>query len=154
MIAHHHPRGPVSRRLTITVGSGAAPYGWLKPPDRRSPISRYAPLAARQNLAVALVAVLATAACGSGGRSRKVAIAAGAAGGQPTTAPSASSPTAATMPLTGLAAPAGVPDRPVVAVKIDNAPPARPQAGLNAADLEDLWNGYRLFVSDDSERFK
>ena len=97
--------------------------------------SRNAPLAARQNLAVALIAVLATAACGSGGRSRKVAIAAGAAGGGATTAPSASSPPAATMPLTGLAAPVGVPDRPVVAVKIDNAPPARPQAGLNAADL-------------------
>jgi hypothetical protein len=39
------------------------------------------------------------------------------------------------MPLTGLPAPNGVPDRPVVAVKIDNAPQARPQSGLNAADL-------------------
>lgn len=39
-------------------------------------------------------------------------------------------------PLTGVEAPSGVDvDRPALAVKIDNAPPARPQAGIEAADI-------------------
>lgn len=39
-------------------------------------------------------------------------------------------------PLTGVEAAEGVNvDRPALAVKIDNAPPARPQAGLDAADI-------------------
>ncbi len=47
----------------------------------------------------------------------------------------ASVPTAApgTAPLTGL--PAALPERPAVVVKIDNSPAARPQRGLNAADI-------------------
>jgi hypothetical protein len=39
------------------------------------------------------------------------------------------------MTLTGLPAPSDVQGRPAVAVKIDNAPQARPQSGLNAADI-------------------
>ncbi|CAN5851366.1 DUF3048 domain-containing protein [soil metagenome] len=39
-------------------------------------------------------------------------------------------------PLTGVEAPSGVNiDRPALAVKVDNAPPARPQAGIEAADI-------------------
>jgi hypothetical protein len=38
-------------------------------------------------------------------------------------------------PLTGLAAAQGGPVRPALVVKIDNAPAARPQAGLNQADV-------------------
>ncbi|HSI92208.1 MAG TPA: DUF3048 domain-containing protein [Jiangellaceae bacterium] len=38
-------------------------------------------------------------------------------------------------PLTGLPAPDGVPDDPVLVVKVDNTGPARPQVGLSAADL-------------------
>ncbi|MGH9128850.1 MAG: DUF3048 domain-containing protein [Acidimicrobiales bacterium] len=39
-------------------------------------------------------------------------------------------------PLTGTAAPGGLaPDHPAVAVKVENLPSARPQYGLNAADL-------------------
>src|SRR5687768_10647918 len=47
-------------------------------------------------------------------------------------------------PLTGVEAADGVDiDRPALAVKIDNAPPARPQAGLDAADIvyEELGEG-------------
>lgn len=53
-------------------------------------------------------------------------------------------PPVPTCPLTGLAAPRGeVPDRPVLAVKVENYPDARPQAGLNAADVvfEELVEG-------------
>ncbi len=41
------------------------------------------------------------------------------------------------MPLTGapIEDESAIPDRPALAVKIDNAPPARPQAGLNEADV-------------------
>jgi DUF3048 family protein len=38
-------------------------------------------------------------------------------------------------PLTDVAAPDGVPDRPALAVKVENLPAARPQAGLNEADI-------------------
>ena len=39
-------------------------------------------------------------------------------------------------PLTGVPSPRGnVPQRPALAMKVDNAPPARPQSGLNSADL-------------------
>lgn len=59
--------------------------------------------------------------------------------------PSAGSPAAAVPrhPLTGLPAPTGVPDRPVLAVKIDNTAGAAPQRGLAAADLvvEELVEG-------------
>ena len=47
-------------------------------------------------------------------------------------------------PLTGTPAPTGVDTaRPALAVKIDNAPPARPQAGIDAADImyEELAEG-------------
>jgi hypothetical protein len=53
-------------------------------------------------------------------------------------------PPTPTCPLTGLPAPHGrVPDRPVLAIKVENYPDARPQAGLNAADLvyEELVEG-------------
>lgn len=49
-----------------------------------------------------------------------------------------------TCPLTGLPAPEGViPDRPALAIKVENYPDARPQAGLNDADVvfEELVEG-------------
>lgn len=53
-------------------------------------------------------------------------------------------------PLTGEAAPKGhVPDRPALAVKIENAPEARPQAGLNEGDViyeEPVEGGYTRFI--------
>jgi len=49
-----------------------------------------------------------------------------------TTAP----PPAPTCPLSGAAAPsAGIPQRPALAVKVDNYPDARPQSGLDTADI-------------------
>lgn len=49
----------------------------------------------------------------------------------PTPAPAPVTPPAGVSPLTGLPARSG----PVLAVKIDNVPPARPHTGLDAADL-------------------
>ncbi|MCX2183668.1 DUF3048 domain-containing protein [Streptomyces sp. SKN60] len=49
----------------------------------------------------------------------------------PTPTPAPTTPPAGTSPLTGLPARSG----PVLAVKIDNVPPARPHTGLTAADL-------------------
>jgi hypothetical protein len=54
-------------------------------------------------------------------------------------------------PLSGVAAPAGrVPARPALAIKVENAPEARPQAGLNAADIvyeEPVEGGYTRFIA-------
>jgi hypothetical protein len=53
----------------------------------------------------------------------------------PSTAPPATA-AAPTCPLTGAPAPGGqVPQRPALAVKVDNYPAARPQSGLNHADV-------------------
>lgn len=83
-------------------------------------------------LTLALVgAAMLAAGCGGGGNPRS----------SPTTASRGTSPPpaaagAATCPLTGLPAPGGkVPPRPALAVKVDNAPAARPPAGLGAADV-------------------
>jgi hypothetical protein len=54
-----------------------------------------------------------------------------------TTSTTTTVPEVLRMPLTGVpvADEAEIPARPALAVKIDNAPPARPQAGLNEADV-------------------
>ena len=53
-----------------------------------------------------------------------------------TTSTTAAPPAAATCPLTGTPAPGGsVPQRPALAVKVDNYPAARPQSGLDKADV-------------------
>jgi len=55
----------------------------------------------------------------------------------------------ATCPLTGVPVNA-VPDRPALAVKIENAPEARPQAALNDADVvveEPVEGGYTRFIA-------
>jgi Protein of unknown function (DUF3048) N-terminal domain/Protein of unknown function (DUF3048) C-terminal domain len=65
------------------------------------------------------------------------------------------SPTAAeappTCPLSGLPAPHGaIPARPALAIKVENAPEARPQASLNDADVvveEPVEGGYTRFIS-------
>jgi hypothetical protein len=57
----------------------------------------------------------------------------------------------ATCPLTGEVVPSGrVPDRPALAVKVENAPEARPQASLNDADVvveEPVEGGYTRFIA-------
>jgi hypothetical protein len=56
-----------------------------------------------------------------------------------------------TCPLTGRAAPHDVvPDRPALAIKVENAPEARPQTGLNDADIvfeEPVEGGYTRFIA-------
>jgi hypothetical protein len=55
-----------------------------------------------------------------------------------------------TCPLTGTTARGGVPERPVLAVKIENLPDARPQAGLQSADIvyeEPVEGGITRFIS-------
>jgi hypothetical protein len=57
----------------------------------------------------------------------------------------------ATCPLTGEPVPGSeVPDRPALAIKIENAPEARPQASLNEADVvveEPVEGGYTRFIA-------
>jgi hypothetical protein len=75
------------------------------------------------------------------------------------TDPNAEAPEA-TCPLTGAPVPGSeVPDRPALAIKIENAPEARPQAALNEADVvveEPVEGGYTRFISvfqcEDSDR--
>jgi hypothetical protein len=54
-------------------------------------------------------------------------------------------------PLTGLPAPGGkVPDRPVLAIKVENLPEARPQSGLDRADVvyeEPVEGGITRFIA-------
>jgi hypothetical protein len=58
---------------------------------------------------------------------------------------------APTCPLTGVDAPRGeVPDRPTLAIKVENSPESRPQAALNAADViveEPVEGGYTRFIA-------
>jgi hypothetical protein len=72
------------------------------------------------------------------------------AGPTTTVAPSTTTrPRPATFPLTGLpaASPAAA-SRAALSIKVENTPSARPQAGLDAADLvtEELVEGRELFV--------
>ena len=82
--------------------------------------------------AVAVGAVLALAACSSS----QPATAPVAAASTPTSTSSSSTPTpTAIWPLTGLPAASGVAARPALIVKIDNLDAARPQVGVNSADI-------------------
>jgi hypothetical protein len=94
---------------------------------RRAVVRRRAPALARLRapLGVWLVVLLVLlAGCGGKGKSRGAA-----PGSTTTTAP-------ATFPLTGLpSGGAAVASRPALSVKIDNIAAARPQAGLNTADV-------------------
>src|SRR5437868_4414473 len=84
-------------------------------------------------LAIGLVSLLAASACGGGG------------GGDKRAAPTSPSITAVSggsvkdstlAPLTGLPDQSGATGaRPSIAVKVDNAPEARPQSGLDVADI-------------------
>jgi DUF3048 family protein len=60
-------------------------------------------------------------------------------------------PPEATCPLTGEVVPGGkVPDRPALAIKVENHPDARPQAALNDADVvveEPVEGGYTRFIA-------
>ncbi len=83
--------------------------------------------------AVLVVAAGIALAATSGGGPKK----AGGHGGAPNIpGPSTTTAQGPVCPLTGLPAPAGgVPQRPALVVKIDDYPAARPQTGLNQADI-------------------
>jgi hypothetical protein len=77
--------------------------------------------------AVATVLLLLAAACGGGGGKKEATA---------STVPQATTTTVPPVaPLTGLPVAAAKANRPALAVKIDNAPAARPQSGLDAADV-------------------
>src|SRR3954447_24430975 len=81
--------------------------------------------------AVAAVALsLLGAACGGGGRKE-----AASSTTQPPATPPAPAVDANADPLTGLPRDPAAPVRAALIVKIDNAPKARPQAGVNDADI-------------------
>ena len=82
----------------------------------------------RAGLLVAVVLPLLGAACGGGGEKDESA-------SSTTLPPEPPSVAANTYPLTGLPLDPAVPPRPALIVKIDNAPRARPQAGVNEADV-------------------
>jgi hypothetical protein len=80
-----------------------------------------------------LVALTATAACGAGAKPKPVAAVTPETKVSEGTVTTEGAPLA---PLTGLADPGGATkSRPAIAVKIDNAPEARPQSGLDVADV-------------------
>ena len=96
------------------------------------------------SLAVPLVLAL-TAACGGGSEAADV----GSVGPGPNDAPAGTTPAVGRYPLTGMpATDAAKLRRPAVAVKIDNNVQARPQAGLEAADViyEEFTEGITRFV--------
>ena len=87
----------------------------------------------RRRCAVAAIALaLVGAACGGGGKKDEAA-------SSTTEPPSSTAPaptvSADTDPLTGLPHDPAAPTRAALIVKIDNAPKARPQAGINDADI-------------------
>ena len=103
----------------------------------------------RRPLVLALVAWVAAAGCGGGrGGDRRSGTTAAPA---PATSAVTTTTAPTVWPLTGQPAPAGAPvRRPALVVKIDNGPPARPQSGLNQADVvveEQVEGGVTRFFS-------
>lgn len=100
-----------------------------------------------RRLAAALAALLFLAACSGGGKKHASSTSSA------TTASTAASTTAAPSniaPLTGLPGDPAKLSRPLLVVKIDNAPEARPQAGINQADVvveEGVEGGVTRFAS-------
>jgi hypothetical protein len=82
--------------------------------------------------ALLTIAVLVVGACSSSSPPKKIAAPTTSASATPTPAPPPPPPVV--WPLTGVPV-AAVPARPAVAVKIENSIDARPQTGLNSADM-------------------
>ena len=102
----------------------------------------------RRLISLAMPLVLAiTAACGGGSESSAADV--GTVGRGPNEPPAAGAPVVGNYPLTGMpATDAGKLRRGAVAVKIDNNVQARPQSGLEAADViyEEFTEGITRFV--------
>jgi hypothetical protein len=112
--------------------------------------------------AAALAAVLALAACGGGKHHPSASPSPSLTTASPSPSPSPTATKAATCPLTGLT-PSGIQDRtrPALAVKIDNVDAARPQAGIDKADVvvEELVEGgltrlFAVFQCDSAPRIE
>jgi hypothetical protein len=84
---------------------------------------------------VVLILSLVVAACGGGGGKAKPAPTTTTTAGPTTTAPPPAGFPAGAAPLTALPANPALLARPALVVKLDNAPKARPQAGLLQADV-------------------
>jgi len=98
-------------------------------PTRR----RTSRLPARALVALAVGLSLVGAACSGGAKKKEAASTTTTTQPPSTTTAPPVDPNAD--PLTGLPAPPGTAGRPALVVKIDNAPKARPQAGVNEADI-------------------
>lgn len=108
----------------------------------------------RRTILIALAGLVVLAACGGGGKKKVAAVTTTTS---TTVATTTTAPTlaAGASPLTGLP---GAKARPALVVKIDNAPKARPQTGLNQADIvieEKVEDGvtrfFTIFQSQDSD---
>lgn len=119
-------------------------------PRRPRPLAAAFPAALRAALLVALlVAAALLAACGSGKKDAKPK-ATTTTSTAPTTTTTAAGFPAGAAPLTALPAKPELLNRPALVVKIDNAPKARPQTGLNQADVvieEKVEDGVTRFFS-------
>jgi hypothetical protein len=106
-----------------------------------------------RSIPVVLALGLTAAACGGGGDSTStttVASTTTSTTAAPTTTPAPTTTVAPTVaPLTGLPGDASLVAKPVLIVKIDNHPEARPQAGLNQADIvyEEIVEGITRFAA-------
>jgi hypothetical protein len=121
------PNGRRLRADALVAGRTGTTWHWQTRPVRR--------------LLVTLAALLSVAVgCGGEPEAQPTASPTPTSAG-PTTTPT---PTPEPIwPLTGLPAPEGPAERPVLVVKVDNTASARPQAGLSAADIvvEELVEG-------------
>jgi Protein of unknown function (DUF3048) N-terminal domain/Protein of unknown function (DUF3048) C-terminal domain len=106
-----------------------------------------------RSIPLVLALALGAAACSGGGESTSTTTVASTTSttvAPTTTAPAPTTTVAPTMaPLTGLPADASLATKPVLIVKIDNHPEARPQAGLNQADIvyEEIVEGITRFAA-------
>lgn len=91
------------------------------------------PSSIRRSFALLSCLALAFAACGGDGGDEDAASTTTSSTGPPATSPPPVP--AGSSPLTGLPADPALVGRPALVVKIDNAPKARPQAGINEADV-------------------
>jgi hypothetical protein len=111
---------------------------------------------ASRSIPLVLALGLTAAACGGGGNSSPTTTVAPATTTASTAAPTTSGVPSSTTttaagppaPLTGLPGDASLATKPVLIVKIDNHPDARPQAGLNQADVvyEEIVEGITRFA--------
>lgn len=125
-------RGGRSGSGSSRSGSGEGGGGGRRRPRHASArpwwSNQWVLTAAAAIVVVAVVAAIVVCSSGKGSAGRNAP--------PPAPGTTAAVMAAATCPLTGMPAPGGVvPERPALAIKVDNYPAARPQSGLADADL-------------------